>query len=80
MQSRFFRVNLDCTIFSPHHLLRIFAHKRSVTVSKLSGYITRRKKIKNLNIGKRYKMVVTILGYALISSFISKPVPYRVKF
>ena len=47
MQSRFFRVNSDCTICSAHHLLRIFAHKRSVTVSELSDYITRRKKIKS---------------------------------
>ena len=51
LQPRFFRVNLDCTIFSAHHLLRIFPHKRSVTVIELSDYITRRKKkYKNFNI------------------------------
>ena len=38
---------IQIVLFSTHHLLRIFAHKRSVTVSELSDYITRRKKIKS---------------------------------
>ena len=33
--------------FSAHYLLRIFPHKKSVTVSELSDYITRKKKIKS---------------------------------
>ena len=42
-----------------------------MTVSELSDYITRRKKIKNLNIRMRYKMVVLVLEYALyVSAFI----------
>ena len=52
-----FGANMDCISFSAHYLLWLFAHKKSVTVSELSDYITRRK--------MRYKMVVLILGYAL---------------
>ena len=54
----------DTHWFSTQHLLRIFDQKRSVTISELSDYITRRKK--NLDIWMRYKMVVLVLGYALL--------------
>ena len=38
--------SIQIVSFSAHHLLRIFAHKISVTISELSDYITRRKKTK----------------------------------
>ena len=53
MQSRFLRsikTNMDCINFSAHYLLATFAHKKDVTVSELSDYITRRKKNENLKI------------------------------
>ena len=37
---------MDCVNFSAHYLLWLFAHKKAVTVSELSDYITRRKKNK----------------------------------
>ena len=46
---RSIKANMDCINFSAHHLLWLFAHKKAVTVSELSDYITRRKKNKNLN-------------------------------
>ena len=66
MQSRFFKVILEIVSFSAHHLVAPFSHRSSLTVTGLSDYITRRKNQKNLNSQKRYKMLVLVLGYALI--------------
>ena len=79
---RSIKANMDCINFSAHHLLWLFAHKKAVTVSELSDYITRRKKNKNLNIWMRYKMVVLVLGYALfLPSFVSsKMIISRLEF
>ena len=66
MQSRFFKVILEIVSFSAHHLVAPFSHRSSLTVTELSDYITRRKNQKNLNSQKRYKMLVLVLGYALI--------------
>ena len=46
MQSRIFKVNLDCIIFSTSSLSLNVAHKSSVTVAELRDYITRMKNFK----------------------------------
>ena len=46
---RSIKANIDCINFSAHYLLATFAHKKAVTVSELSDYITRRKKNENFN-------------------------------
>ena len=46
---RSIKAHMDCIIFSAHYLLWPFAHKKAVTVSELSDYITRRKKNENFN-------------------------------
>ena len=43
---RSIKANMDCINFSAHYLLWPFAYKKALTVSELSDYITRRKKIK----------------------------------
>ena len=48
--------------FLAHYLLRIFPHKKSVTVSKLSDYITRRKKSQYLNEVKNKIVLLIVLG------------------
>ena len=78
MQSRFFKVILEIVSFSAHHLVAPFSHRSSLTVTELSDYITRRKNQKNLNSQKRYKMLVLVLGYALVPMTMeSKAIIYK---